>query len=272
MVIQTRRNKKGGGGFTLLEMLLVTALLIALMGAIIFNFSSLQRGADLQEGARQFEALVRFAGAQAANSGHAVQLRFDGGASSTNMVEVTDDPDDWSAKLRVVWEPDPVLQPGVFVDLPEAAPFVEAIGDRVRIDKIRLPQRPLNLGTNDLAMTQDAPEKLPSVTFFPDGSSDSAEIVLLSKRAEDSRQATVRVDGITGSVRSELVAMEDLVPVEWMGEENAATNQNTTPPLATDAQAATPVEQDNSVQPVDDFEKPAVENTQTNLFDADFPK
>src|SRR3954451_1026276 len=114
MVSRTRPNKTGGRGFTLLEMLLVMALLVALLGAIIFNFSSLQRGADLQEGARQFEALVRFAGAQAANSGRAVQLRFGGDAGSTNMVDVTDDVEDWGAKLRVVWEPDPVLQPGVF--------------------------------------------------------------------------------------------------------------------------------------------------------------
>src|SRR5205085_8870996 len=117
--------------------------------------------ADLQEGARQFEALVRFAGAQAANSGRAVQLRFGDDAGSTNRVEVTDDVEGWGAKLRVVWEPDPVLQPGVFVDLPEAAQFVEAIGNRVRIDKVRIPQRPLNLGTNDLAAAREAPAALP---------------------------------------------------------------------------------------------------------------
>src|SRR5829696_359020 len=133
MVIETRRRKPDGLGFTLLELLLTVALLLALLAAVVYNFESAKRGSDLEEGARQVEALIRFAGAQAANSGKAVQLRFgddvdvssstnstfETSASSVNDIPAIEDLEDWGAKLRVVYEVDPVLQPGVFVDLPE---------------------------------------------------------------------------------------------------------------------------------------------------------
>src|SRR5690349_9204775 len=129
MVTETRRKNSGGLGFTLLELLLTVALLLALLAAVVYNFEAAKRGSDLEEGARQFEALVRFAGAQAANTGKAVQLRFGEDvtvSSSTNSVSETskdsmndipaiEDLEDWGTKLRVVYEADPVLQPGMFV-------------------------------------------------------------------------------------------------------------------------------------------------------------
>src|SRR4051812_19732999 len=87
MVTRTRRHRTDGLGFTLLEMLLTVALLVALLAAVVYNFESARRGSDLEEGARQLEALVRFAGAHAANTGKAVQLRFgDDSSAASNGV------------------------------------------------------------------------------------------------------------------------------------------------------------------------------------------
>jgi type II secretory pathway pseudopilin PulG len=304
MVIRTRRNRNDGGGFTLLEILLTVGLLIALLAAVVFNFQSAQRGADLDEGTRQVEALIRFAGAQAANSGKAVQLRFgvdaaisagtnstasasaDGSmssaSSSTNSVNdfaSIDDMADWGAKLRVVYEADPVSQPGVFLDLPEAKPFLDAIAERVRVDKVTMPTRPLNQGTNDLAA---APEVTPltSVTFYPDGSSDTADIALVSKEREDYRSMIVHVDGVTGSIRRELKSGDDLVPIEWMDDGNspeqkqAQTSADALTPTTqassdttTKTTQAAPMPEDPAFEPLD---KPKTETTKTNAFD-DFP-
>src|SRR4051794_12048016 len=78
MVISARRiPKRGGPGVTLLELLLTVALLMALLAAVVFNFAPLKTGASLEEGGREFEALIRFASAQAAQSGRVVQFRFD---------------------------------------------------------------------------------------------------------------------------------------------------------------------------------------------------
>src|SRR5687768_18286063 len=118
MVIETRRKKTDGLAFTLLEMLLTVALLVALLAAVDYNFQSARRGSDLEERGRQVEALIRFAGAQAASSGKAIQFRFGDNVdvtSTTNSTSETaapalndfapiEDLEDWGTKLRVVYE------------------------------------------------------------------------------------------------------------------------------------------------------------------------
>jgi len=301
MVIETRRNNSGGLGFTLLEMLLTVALLLALLAAVVFNFESAKRGADLEEGGRQMEALIRFAGAQAANTGKAVQFRFgedvpissdtnsvsavstnSARANSLNDIPAIDELEDWGAKLRVVYEADPVLQPGIFVDLPEAKPFLEAISDRVRIEKVRTPERLVNQSTNELAMIETVakPEGANSVTFYPDGSSQTVDIFLISREREDLREMIVHLDGVTGGVRTELRSTDDLVPIEWMEDENSAEKKQTstekgstkepTKEPTTDTTSTT----DPSAMPEDPaFENPTKNNqtAKTNLFE-DFPE
>lgn len=249
MVIQRRRfQKKDGLGFTLVELLLVVALLMGLLGAMVYNFGTARRGADLDEGGRQFESLVRWAGAYAANTGRAVQFRF-GMEASTNST--TGD----LARLRIVWEADPVSLPGEFVELAEAAPMVESFNDRVRVESVNAPGRPVNISTNEMALEQKV-ERLPALTFFADGSSDTAEIVLASNDAEDFRRLTIHLDGVTGGLRSELSVSEDLTPLEWMDDEEMAGKS----------------ERVVATEPVDNFDRPTTsEAKQTNEFDADFP-
>jgi type II secretory pathway pseudopilin PulG len=291
MVIETRRKKTDGLGFTLLELLLTVALLLALLAAVVYNFESAKRGSDLEEGARQVEALIRFAGAQAANSGKAVQLRFgeevtvssstnstsETSASAVKDIPAIEDLEDWGTKLRVVYEIDPVLQPGVFVDLPEGKAFLEAIGERVRIEKVRTPERPLNQSTNELAIVEGTAKTdgASSVTFYPDGSSETVDIFLISKEREDFREMIVRLDGVTGSVRTELRALDDLVPIEWMEDENSPQTQTSTETGSTKEPA--PVETTSSATPPQMPEDPAFseptknDTTKTDAFE-DFPE
>lgn len=296
MVIRTRPHKTDGLGFTLLELLLTVALLLALLGAVIFNFESAKRGSDLDEGARQMQALIRFAGAQAANTGKAVQFRFgddvatssgtnsisSASSSSTNAVSKSasasvEDLEDWGAKLRVVYEADPVLQPGIFINLPEAAPFLSAIADRVRIDGVRLPEHPLNQSTNDLAAAQQN-SAATSVTFYPDGSSDTVDIVLVSKEREDLREMIVHLDGVTGGMRTEIKSGDDLVPIEWMDDGNSAdgkqqpaitaTGSSEPKPDSATTQTPAPMPEDPAFEQPEQTKNDA---TKTNRFD-DFPE
>jgi type II secretory pathway pseudopilin PulG len=274
-----------------LELLLTVALLLALLAAVVYNFESAKRGTDLEEGARQVEALIRFAGAQAANSGKAVQLRFGDGvdvSSSTNSISETstsavndipaiEDLEDWGAKLRVVYEVDPVLQPGVFADLPEARAFLDAIGERVRIEKVRTPERPLNQSTNELAIVEGSARaaEASAVTFYPDGSSDTVDIFLVSKEREDFREMIVRLDGVTGSVRTELRGLDDLVPIEWMEDENSPQKQTSTETGSAKEPAAIETASSTTPPPMPEdpaFSEPAKnDTTTTNLFE-DFPE
>src|ERR1051325_10045231 len=117
-----------GLGFTLIELLLALALMLLLVSAMVFSFSTLLRGRQLEEGATQMESLLRFARAHAANTGRRVQLVFEG----------YDDPDLPIGTIRLNWEPDPLTQPGYFAPLSEAATQVEALNGLVQVEAVKL--------------------------------------------------------------------------------------------------------------------------------------
>ena len=193
MVTQAGREAgRASRGFTLVELLLTVTLVLLLVGAMIFSFSTLQRGAQLEEGANQFEALVRFVRAYAANTGRQVQINFE--------EEIDDGLSVPLGSLRVLWEPDPIGQPGIFQPLPEAVEFVSRITDLISVEDVRPgsaePNDVTNAPPSDTAMNVTF---LPT-NFYPDGSSDSAEILFASKDSEDERLISVRLSGVTGTV------------------------------------------------------------------------
>jgi prepilin-type N-terminal cleavage/methylation domain-containing protein len=182
MVFLARRSPRiREPGFTLLELLLTVTLLLALLSAVIFNFTTLKTGATLEEGSRQFEALIHFAAANAANSGRVVQFRFDN--VSTNETS------DFILPLRIVREVDPVGQPGVFEDLPEAAPLLAEVLERIRVSSVKSGERPPNQGTNEFAFEESS--STPPISFYPDGSADTVDIILASRDPDDFREMTI---------------------------------------------------------------------------------
>ncbi len=143
----------------------------------------------------------------------------------------------------MVWEPDPLGAPGKFIDLPGASSLAEQIGDLVRVRDVRpfifgasetssLPGSfaafPLDSGgTNALPSGgSNVPAALSPVVFYPDGSSDSVEIVLAPLDDEDSRQTIVSLSGLTGMLRHRTVI---LTPE---GIEPPDTNTDTRSPVA----------------------------------------
>src|SRR5436309_1357262 len=106
-IFQKPQVERASDGFTLVELLLVVALTLLLASAAIFSFSTLLRGAQLEEGAGQIESLIRFARGEAANCGRKVQLVFNDEANANSN----------NGGLRVMWEPDPLGSPGDFEEL-----------------------------------------------------------------------------------------------------------------------------------------------------------
>jgi len=218
MVIQTFPTPfRNRSGFTLVEILLTTVLLLLLLGAVVFNFSNLQRGAELDEGATQLEALFRFARAQAAGTGRLVRIAFEEDVGDGLSVPL--------GNLQVQWEPDPLNAPGVFAALPEASEFVRNITELVHVEFVRAIEpdgEATEVGsvtaldgsspgvTSSTGVTNETVWiTFPPVTFFPDGSSDSAEITLASRNEADGRRLVLRLMGITGSIRRKLQAAEE---------------------------------------------------------------
>jgi type II secretory pathway pseudopilin PulG len=195
-------------GFTLVELLLAVGLVLLLLSAVVFNFSNLQRGASLDEGANQLEALIRFARAHASSNGRQVQITFEEDVGDGLLVPL--------GNLRVLWEPDPVARPGHFEPVTELQEYVTRITDLVSIEGVRLVQG--DSFEPELASTSTAPDEsaegnsviatFPPIGFFPDGSSDSAEIIVASRSDADTRRIAVRLQGITGSIRRQIITDE----------------------------------------------------------------
>lgn len=206
-------------GFSLIELLLSVSLVLMLLGAIAFNFTSFQRGAQLDEGAMRLETLLRFAKAKAASTGKKVQVRFqDSHSSSTNASSPQ------TVTVELVWEPDPLGQPGIFEKLPDGEGYADSLTDLVSIKEVRGgtssggPQAEASnqadaatsdktVPTSTLADTASSGRSepvgsgMPSIDFFPDGSSDTARITIASLDLDDTRLTAVHLIGATGELR-----------------------------------------------------------------------
>ena len=199
------RPRDTGAGFTLVELLLAVALVVLLVSAVVFNFSGLQRGASLDEGVSQMESLIRFARAHAASSGRQVHITFEEDIGEGLLVPL--------GNLRVLWEPDPVHRPGVFEPLIEMKENASRLADLISIEGVRIVDgdsfAPASLDSSEpFGESSSVRVTFPPIAFLPDGSSDSAEIVLASRSDDDTRRIAVRLQGITGSIRRQLVTEE----------------------------------------------------------------
>jgi len=200
-------------GFTLVELLLTLIVLLLILGAMVVNFAPLQQGAGLDEGAARFESLVRFAQAEAANSGRRLRMEF---PQSTNEIAGPA-----RQNIRLCWETDPVTAPGAFQEMP-AARWDSDINDWIGVMNAHPLESELASGTStnsELAplplQSRDETEETelasatpPAITFFPDGSTDSAQVALVSRDPEDRRTILVQVVGPTGWVRRETLSAE----------------------------------------------------------------
>lgn len=183
-----------GRGFTLVELLLTLVLLLLLASAAVISFSTLLSSSELEEGATQMEGLMRFARAHALNTGKKVQLVFEEQTSDGMSVPL--------GNVRVMWEADPLRFPGQMSELGETGVMMQNVNNLVQVEDVR----PL--------IDQTAPEEqdqfsFAPLTFYPDGSSESTEIILASRAQEETRRISIRVTGITGVIRHDWVAQTE---------------------------------------------------------------
>jgi prepilin-type N-terminal cleavage/methylation domain-containing protein len=223
-----RRRFAAGRGFTLLELLLVVALVLMLTSALVFNFSTLLRGNQLAEGTFRLESLLRFARAQAANSGRKVQLVFN--AESTNTPAAA------TGEVRATWEPDPLRQPGQFRDLAEAQWHVQQINSLVEVKSVKLLDASGACPSTAESPGSDFEEEfaeagtynwMAPITFYPDGSSDSAEIIVAARSTEEERRMALRLVGMTGSISHQLLTgdLDETLSESGLPERPGATRR-----------------------------------------------
>jgi hypothetical protein len=165
------------------------------MGALVVNYASWQTSGNLEEAGGRMESALRMARAEAANSGRRLRIAF------------TEEGD-----AQVLWEPDPLTQPGRFV--PYAA---GAWASQVAVPGVQVASC-IYVGDSAYRNVEDATAAgsaqtdslLPPVTFEPDGSSDSVVIELADLADPETRRVRVELDGLTGRATSRVLTLEDM--------------------------------------------------------------
>jgi hypothetical protein len=135
------------------------------------------------------------------------------------------------SQIQVSWEPNPIDEPEVFQDLSGTQWELEKIQEGAQVENVRL----LDFSQNEVqsegaedgwagesAETTAASQPTP-ITFNPDGSSDSAEIVLAARDPDDPRHIMVRIMGLTGTISRQVeTENED----EQAGDYSAQTQES----------------------------------------------
>jgi hypothetical protein len=202
------------------ELMLTLVLLLCLAAASVFSYTALHRTANLDEGVNRLESLIRFAQAEAATTGRKVQLQFPASSGADEMAGTVTGP---VREIKVMWEPDFLNSPGVFQQYTNKTWSEDMVNELVSVAKVRSvqPDRPTPMVADSLPeVSTDLPSEVeasmapetndaPSITFYPDGSCDSAEIFLASRNSEDSRMLEVRLSGILGSISSRIVPRKE---------------------------------------------------------------
>jgi prepilin-type N-terminal cleavage/methylation domain-containing protein len=234
---------KSTRGFSLVELLLTLVLLLCLAAASVFSYTALHRSANLDEGANRLQSLIRFAQAEAATSGRKVRLEFETGA---NPVRTEGSENLELRQIKVTWEADFLHEPGVFQEYTNKAWSENIVNELVGVTKvqpIQSPNAPAKSSDVGAAATSDSSkemsddelfadelpaEEFPSITFYPDGSCDSAEIVLASRNSDDERLMAVRLSGILGSVSSHAVSKDGESSFEEVESSDSQSSDSST--------------------------------------------
>lgn len=205
-----RRGRLGAlrfarGGFTLVEVLLAISLMLVFSTVIVFSYSGWLRGSRMDEGVVRFGTMLRMVRAEAANQGRCFRLNFE---------QVTHAP-------IIEWEADPLKAPGRF------APFHMRPTELVAVKSCQLTGPSAYLTLSSLMPSSEGQQDWQPITFYPDGSSDSATITLTSATPDDDpRLATIDLNGMTGTVPSARV----MTPEEYTQYLDDASQEQDAPP------------------------------------------
>ena len=188
-------------------------LILCLAAASVFTFTAVYTSSNLDEGVDRFQSLIRFAQAEAATTGRKVRLEFVP-AAPEKAIEAN--PETELREIKVMWEADLLNAPGVFEEYTNKAWSEEIVNELVGVQKVKTAEKgetaaPVESTTTDTetADAQNAEEEFPSITFYPDGSCDSANIVLASRNLDDERRLEVHLSGMLGSVSTRTLSPED---------------------------------------------------------------
>jgi len=185
--------------FTLIELVLSLMVVSLLVAVMVANLPALVRTRRLAEGADRFQTMLYMARADAANLGRRLRLAFR-------------KDDEGITQLALLWESDPLGAPRQFTDYSACTWQHHVPTDLVEVISSRLIGSAA-YGLMEGELLKEATSEvdgLDPVTFYPDGSCDSAVIELAALGGSDERRAVIEIDGLTGRVTRRLLTAAEL--------------------------------------------------------------
>jgi prepilin-type N-terminal cleavage/methylation domain-containing protein len=170
-----------GGGFTLLELMIVIALISVILVVGIVSGTSSSDRRKFEYAVDRMATTLRMARVEAINSGRRVQLTFD---------EETRLP-------AVFWEPAPLSEPGQFEPHTTCLWLSRVPRNRIAVTRCRATGPdglPIEAAPTSIGDDTDS-EDMQTITFNPDGTSDSVLIELESADLGDTLRAAIKLDG-----------------------------------------------------------------------------
>ena len=233
MILTKTGQQRADQAVTLVELILSLALLMILAGAVVFSFSSLQSNRQLDEGLARLETLLGFARAHAAHSGQPVYLTLEASGEGIESVP----------RLQVKWEPRPFEEPGALMNLTVLPPIADTVNELVAVTVFTEPDTGLDDAASLLASNDSLSEvsfesgetsetqsgettEIASFAFFPDGSSDSAKLLVTSRDPDDQRRFLLELVGLTGATRKKLLDENNIEILDEESLEAASTTED----------------------------------------------
>ncbi|MDP6045925.1 MAG: prepilin-type N-terminal cleavage/methylation domain-containing protein [Phycisphaerae bacterium] len=178
-------------GFTMIEMLIAISLvsLILVIGVVSGTASSERR--KFQYAVDRLETTLRMARADSANKARRIRLSFD---EETRLPKIS-------------WEPQPLAEPGIFEPYADCPWRSRVPKDFIEITNCRLigpDGKPVDAAPSSLSDDSDS-EEMQTITFGPDGTSDSVLIEMESTGLENKLRAAIKLDGENNIIKSKII-------------------------------------------------------------------
>lgn len=182
--------------FTLMEILLVVAVIATMATVVVLSLSGWTAQAGFDEGVSRFETALRMARADAADRNVRLRLAFDADGNA-----------------HVLYEPKPLEEPGTFSEFLDCT-WGDFLGmGLVRVSRCELTGSSAYRVLNPLGGSPgggDDEAVLDTLTFHPDGTSDTALVELRPMSDTDPRRALIRVGGPAGLLLTTFVDVDQL--------------------------------------------------------------
>ncbi|MCD6364267.1 MAG: hypothetical protein J7M14_00150 [Planctomycetes bacterium] len=174
----------------MLELTLALSLMVMLVSLTMVTVGRSDERRGFRSAAERIGTLFRMARAESAGRGRRFRIAF-----------AENDEGDKLPAIVVLWEAEPLAEPGQFTEY-----TVSTWSSYIPVDDVRVlsctligPSAYRALERRGMSEDEDA---LQSITFYPDGSSDSALLELAPIDPDDTIRSTVRLDGVNGTAET----------------------------------------------------------------------